>query len=377
MRCFLFCAFFTLLLISFTQIPVVFSENDSFENDIHRILYGNVYGTIYDSSSGALLAGSRVFVTVDPIVYVSETNPSAVASDRGWIILPETGTSVCSARSGSDGAYIVNNIPVTEKGSRYNVIIQANQNGPVIIDSALILPGAIMALQVDVQMTGNSIAHIVAAGRTTPVVVTNTYRHDLLKGVGQISGATFVKSSDRDHMVSVDSDDALTLTIYATREGLVGGTTANGYVIKERDHFVALPSTQVLCSKGGYEFQVKLEHNGYTEIVPVWDIGPWNIHDNYWALEDERTIYQYLKDDGQGGGLGQGLPEAQAAYQDDFNSGRDEYRRRVVNPAGIDLADGTFWDGLNLSDNAWITVKYLWLEDDGEDETCFIGTAKD
>ncbi len=46
-------------------------------------------------------------------------------------------------------------------------------------------------------------------------------------------------------------------------------------------------------SKNGYEYQVKLEHNGYTETVPVWDIGPWNIHDNYWDEEGDRLIYQY------------------------------------------------------------------------------------
>jgi uncharacterized protein YraI len=32
----------------------------------------------------------------------------------------------------------------------------------------------------------------------------------------------------------------------------------------------------------------------------------------------------------------------------------------VANPAGIDLADGTFWDGLKLKNNAWVTVTYLW-----------------
>jgi hypothetical protein len=178
-----------------------------------------------------------------------------------------------------------------------------------------------------------------------------------------------------ERVTGVRPSEAYTLTIFATREGLVGGTTANGHVIKERDHFVALPSTRVLCSKGGYEYQVRLEHNGYTETVPVWDIGPWNIHDNYWDAESERQIYQYLSDGGQTGGLGRGLPESQAAYQDDFNNGYDEYGRQVVNPAGIDLADGTYWDALRLADNAWIDVSYLWIDEDDDDKvwiTCFI-----
>jgi len=35
----------------------------------------------------------------------------------------------------------------------------------------------------------------------------------------------------------------------------------------------------------------------------------------------------------------------------------------VLNPAGIDLADGLFWDALGLTDNAWVTVDYLWTGD--------------
>ena len=32
----------------------------------------------------------------------------------------------------------------------------------------------------------------------------------------------------------------------------------------------------------------------------------------------------------------------------------------MADPAGIDLADGTFWDGLGMTDNDWVTVTYLW-----------------
>ncbi len=58
--------------------------------------------------------------------------------------------------------------------------------------------------------------------------------------------------------------------------------------------------------------------------------------------------------------LPQGLPQAQAAYQNRYNGGRDQFGRLVANPAGIDLADGTFWDGLQLTDNSWVTVSYLF-----------------
>lgn len=58
--------------------------------------------------------------------------------------------------------------------------------------------------------------------------------------------------------------------------------------------------------------------------------------------------------------LPQGVPASQAAYQHGYNDGKDQFGRKVANPAGIDLADGTFWDGLKLKNNAWVTVTYQW-----------------
>ncbi len=369
MRRFYFYILFFIFIFAFKSQQVVASEDNS-----GRIYYGNVYGVITDLNSNVSLKNIFIFVTDQPILQVSENFPSAVFSNHGWIVVPECFTSVSSATSQMDGSYIVNNIPVNDNGSRYNVIIQADGWGPVIIDSALIFPGAVMALQVDVHIENTVNAHIVAAGQTSPLVVTNNFRHELIK-----SNVAMPESSSKDQALSAAASDPLMLRIYATREGLVGGTTANGHVITERDHFVALPSAQVLCSKDGYEYQVEMVNNGHSETAPVWDIGPWNIHDNYWNPDEKRTIYQYLKNGGQNGGLGQGLPESQAAYENDFNSGRDEFSRQVANPAGIDLADGTFWDGLNMSDNAWILVKYLWMESDGGEAassgSCFICSA--
>ncbi|MCP2165947.1 hypothetical protein [Goodfellowiella coeruleoviolacea] len=149
-----------------------------------------------------------------------------------------------------------------------------------------------------------------------------------------------------------------TYRIYATREGLVGGTTANGHVITSRDHFVALPSRRGLSSKGTGTYSVRLCTTGTSvrcEWAPVWDVGPWNIADDYWNPSDVRQMWQDLP---------QGKPEAQAAYQDNYNNGYDDglsqRNRKPTNPAGIDLADGTFWDGLKLSDNSWLNVTYLW-----------------
>jgi hypothetical protein len=145
----------------------------------------------------------------------------------------------------------------------------------------------------------------------------------------------------------------LTYRIYATREGLVGGTTANGHTIVTRDHFVALPSNRALAPRGTGDYTVRActATGSRCEYAPVWDIGPWNTKDDYWNPSTVREMWTNLP---------QGTPEAQAAYLNGYNGGKDQFGRTVLNPAGIDLADGTFWDGLQLTDNAWINVSYLW-----------------
>ncbi|WP_238019888.1 hypothetical protein KZZ52_28565 [Dactylosporangium sp. AC04546] len=144
-----------------------------------------------------------------------------------------------------------------------------------------------------------------------------------------------------------------TYRIYATREGLVGGTTANGHVIVSRDHFVALPSRRGLAPKGTGDYTVRVctTSGARCEFAPVWDVGPWNTTDDYWNPAATRQSWTDLP---------QGRPEAQAAYQSGYNGGKDQFGRTVANPAGIDLADGVFWDGLLLTDNSWVDVTYLW-----------------
>ena len=140
--------------------------------------------------------------------------------------------------------------------------------------------------------------------------------------------------------------------VFATREGLVGGTTANGHVIVARDHFVALPSRRGLSPRNTGDYSVKVcAPTGRCAWSPVWDVGPWNTKDDYWNPAATRQMWNDLP---------LGMPEAQAANQKKYNGGKDGFGRTVANPAGIDLADGTFYDDLGLRDNAWVTVTYLW-----------------
>src|SRR3954471_15608394 len=160
---------------------------------------------------------------------------------------------------------------------------------------------------------------------------------------------------------------ALTYKIFGTREGLTGHTTANGHVITSRDHFVALPSGRGLSPKasGSYSVRVCKTDNSRCEYAPVWDVGPWNTKDDYWNPASVRYEYKDLP---------QGQPEAYAAYHNGYNGGKDDLGYKVGNPAGIDLADGVFYDGLGMSDNGNLNVTYLWT---GTGPTGTVKTAGD
>jgi outer membrane protein assembly factor BamB len=146
------------------------------------------------------------------------------------------------------------------------------------------------------------------------------------------------------------TSEVVRCTVFATREGLVGKTTANGHVIEPSDRFAAVPSRSVLASNNGKEFQVRITYKDKSLVVPIWDVGPWNTNDDYWDPPEQR---QQWKD------LPQCRPQAQAAYQANYNGGQDEFGRQVKNAAGIDLADGT-WADLGLRDNDWVVVEFLW-----------------
>ncbi|MFB9905226.1 hypothetical protein [Allokutzneria oryzae] len=165
----------------------------------------------------------------------------------------------------------------------------------------------------------------------------------------EVRGVRLTADSGSQTSAGEQRGEAKSYKVYATREGLVGGKTANGHVIKSRDHFVALPSGRSLATKNTGTYSVKVCTASRCAWAPVWDKGPWNINDDYWNASREAW-----KD------LPQGKPQAQAAYQDKYNGGKDFKGRAVQNPAGIDLGDGTFWDGLKLKDNGWVTATYLW-----------------
>lgn len=65
--------------------------------------------------------------------------------------------------------------------------------------------------------------------------------------------------------------------------------------------------------------------------IPVNDVGPWNENDNYWdnlITSNKRRTFTDLS---------HYMPEAYAAFYNDYNDGKCEFGWNVTNPAGIDL----------------------------------------
>jgi hypothetical protein len=143
---------------------------------------------------------------------------------------------------------------------------------------------------------------------------------------------------------------APTWKLRATRMGMVGGRTANGHIITKHDHFVSLPSWRSLSPKGTSDYAVRITYNGRSSVAPVYDVGPWNVHDDYWNTNRER-----FKD------LPVGWPEDHAAYYDGYNKGWAE-KGKVRFPTAVDIGDGVWWDDLGIKgDQATVEITFLWL----------------
>jgi hypothetical protein len=111
--------------------------------------------------------------------------------------------------------------------------------------------------------------------------------------------------------------------VFATREGLVGRRMATGEVIHAGDLFVALPHPSALRR------DVELRYGERVVIVPVMDVGPWNVDDAYWRSGDR--------------------PAAEG--------GRGTFRK-PANPAGIDLSDATY-AALGLRGNDYLEWRFV------------------
>ncbi len=347
--------FFSIVIIAVINFQYsIFAQVITASTISPNSLVGNIYGTVIDSATGQGIQGAEIYLFENKMMKSSSGN--IVHTAQGSFLLPDFSLAVKSGTTNKNGGFLLNFVPAPFPFKYYTIIIKTEGHNLLIIDQARVLPGAAMAFQINCALSKNTsdVLYYEGTDKTGPFM----YRDEALakKSMNKISNLS------RPQKVN-----DVNYNIYATREGLVGGTCANGHIIVTNDHFVALPSFLVLNKNDKtYDFQVRISYGKKTVIAPVWDVGPWNVKDDYWNPDSLRQIYSTLHHGGQAG-LGEGVPESQAAYYYNYNqdwsgdftgSGKDYYQVKL--PAAIDLADGTFLQDLGLPDNTWIKVDYLW-----------------
>jgi hypothetical protein len=118
---------------------------------------------------------------------------------------------------------------------------------------------------------------------------------------------------------------------------------------------VALPHKEVKFS-GGRRVRITPVSGGRRVRAPVKESGPWNIRDNYWRASKDRSMWHNLP---------RCVPEAQAAFYDNYHKGKDQYGREVVNPAGMDITPAVarrmhLWKRLRLRGYIRVRVHFPW-----------------
>lgn len=111
----------------------------------------------------------------------------------------------------------------------------------------------------------------------------------------------------------------------------------------------------------GQAYSVAIRYEDNLVVALVGEAGPWNVDDNYWSRTTDPQPRRMFID------LPLGVPEAQAAYFDNYNGGVDQFGRLVTSPVAIDVSKALAVDlGLPPGNNK-VTVSFLWTEgwDDG------------
>ena len=164
----------------------------------------------------------------------------------------------------------------------------------------------------------------------------------------------------QEHCVSNVSVASRTYRVFATQYAgeTAGEVSLPDKCLKFANRGWADASCPISAYGRGQNYSVQLGYNGRATTSLVWDVGPWNEDDAYWLSPGDAQYRRLFGD------LPQGLPEAQAAYFNGYNGGRDQFGRIVGNPGGIDLGDGVRLAlGLGYLENVWLDVTYLWAND--------------
>lgn len=260
-------------------------------------MVGNVWGYVKDEQTSLPIKDADVFLITpskDYLKEVQDINSQAVWSNN---FVPKRITD-------TSGKFLINFVPTPDSGKSYSLFVVATGYESQLIDSFFVPCGALMPPTLSIKLK--------QGGGSTRVVQSKELDSTVI-----VYGSNCTVKTIQVKKKGLSKTTTIGAWIYATDEDHVGGTTANGHVITYNDYFCALPSNNVLCwSDQTNEFTVNLYYGNNSQInVPVWETGPWNIHDNYWDTDDQRDIYQHLTHGGTSG-LGQYVPEAEATHSE-------------------------------------------------------------
>jgi hypothetical protein len=190
------------------------------------------------------------------------------------------------------------------------------------------------------------IAAVGGTKKTIEAIVTKDQSADLETWVDEQWNQEVQAASTEDYTASSE-----TYMVPSHGKGIrcrVFATQYTGYTERE----VALPYRNL---KFGRQPRVRIWRvSGGPSVGPrVKEVGPWNTYDNYWVRNKDRAMYKRVP---------RCKPEAQVAYYQNFNKGKDEFGREVLNPAGVDLApDIARSMGLEEYQNAWVWIRFPWV----------------
>jgi hypothetical protein len=119
---------------------------------------------------------------------------------------------------------------------------------------------------------------------------------------------------------------------------------------------VALPHKRIKFD-GGHGVRITAVGKGTRTRAPVKEVGPWNVRDNYWRARRDRDMWSDLP---------RCLPEAEAAFYDNYNRGEDQFGREVRNPSGFDMTPAVarslnVWKKIKSQGKIKVRIYYPWV----------------
>lgn len=85
---------------------------------------GNVYGSVVDAETGKPLPGVEIVLTKDPAIRSKKASRRAIASNDGYVTLPEEiNSSNFKALTDESGEFLINSIPAPYPDKPYTIIV--------------------------------------------------------------------------------------------------------------------------------------------------------------------------------------------------------------------------------------------------------------